>query len=142
MLISNVQWLDSQINFCLFEQTTNGKGPGVFESFNFVENDLVAILDSDLSVDPEELNHIFEIIEQGTADFVNCPKIPEIELTRINRDAVVTIIFGFSAFNKKRIGLKKIPPPIPTIPETNPRIEPIKNEINKFSFLIIIFSFS
>ena len=31
-----------------------------------------------------------------TADFVNCPKIPEIELTRINREAVVTIIFGFS----------------------------------------------
>ena len=52
---------------------------------------------------------------------------------------MVTIFFGLSAFNKKRIGLKKIPPPIPTNPETNPRIEPIEIETIKLSFLIIIF---
>lgn len=63
------------INFHLFEQSTNGKGPGVFESFEYVENELVAILDSDLSVDPEELNNIFKIIESGTADFVNCTRL-------------------------------------------------------------------
>jgi len=38
------------------------------------------------------------------------------------------MILGFSAFNKKRIGLKKIPPPMPTIPDINPRVEPIKKE--------------
>ena len=65
----------NKINFNLIEQTSNGKGPGVFESFNFVENDLVAILDSDLSVDPEELINIFEIIEKGSADFVNCTRL-------------------------------------------------------------------
>ena len=35
----------------------------------------------------------------------------------MNNDAVVTIFLGLSAFNKNKIGLKKIPPPIPTIPE-------------------------
>ena len=54
----------------------------------------------------------------------------------------MTIFLGLSAFNKKRIGLKKIPPPIPTIPEINPRMEPIVTETNKLSFLIIIFSSS
>ena len=62
------------------------------------------------------------------------------ELIRINKEAVVTMFLGLSAFNKKRIGLKKIPPPIPTIPEINPRMEPIVTETNKLSFLIIIFS--
>ena len=44
---------------------------------------------------------------------------------RINKEAVVTMFLGLSAFNKKSIGLKKIPPPIPIIPEINPRIEPV-----------------
>ena len=57
----------------------------------------------------------------------------------INNEAVVTIILGLSAFNKKRIGLKKIPPPIPIIPEINPRIEPIKIEINELSSFITKF---
>ena len=43
------------IDFHLFEQKSNGKGKGVFESFQYVKNDLVVIFDSDLSVDPEEL---------------------------------------------------------------------------------------
>ena len=36
--------------------------------------------------------------------------------------------FGLPALIKKSIGLKKIPPPIPTIPEINPRAPPIKIE--------------
>ena len=36
-----------------------------------MQNELVAILDSDISVDPEELNNFFEIIEKDLADFVN-----------------------------------------------------------------------
>ena len=74
--------------------------------------------------------------------FVSCPKIPEIELININKEAVVTIIFGFSAFIKKRIGLRNIPPPIPTIPEINPNTEPINKEIKKFNFLTIKLLFS
>ena len=68
---------------------------------------------------------------------MSCPNTPEIELTNINKEAVVTIIFGFSALSKKRIGLRNIPPPIPTIPEINPRTEPITKEIKKCNFLII-----
>ena len=48
----------------------------------------------------------------------------------------MTIFLGLSALNKKRIGLKKIPPPIPTTPETKPRIDPIIIEIKKLIFLL------
>ena len=84
----------------------------------------------------------YNIISFNIFSFVNCPKIPEIELMSINNDAVVTIFLGLSAFNKKSIGLKKIPPPIPIIPEIRPRIEPIKIDTNKCSLFIIIFSSS
>ena len=60
----------------------------------------------------------------------------------MNKDAVVTMFFGLSAFNKKSIGLRKIPPPIPTIPETNPIIDPIIKEVIKRIFFITKFSFS
>ena len=33
----------------------------------------------------------------------------------MNNEVAVTICFGLATFNKNRIGLKKIPPPIPTI---------------------------
>ena len=66
---------------------------------------------------------------------VNCPIIPEIEFIKINIEAVVTICVGFPTLNKKRIGLKKIPPPIPTTPETKPRTPPIKKDINFGIFL-------
>ena len=64
-------------------------------------------------------------------DLVSCPIIPEIEFIKINIEAVVTICAGFAALNKKRIGLKKIPPPMPTIPETKPKVHPIKTINNK-----------
>lgn len=63
------------ISFKLFTQISKGKGGGVFESFQYVENDIVAILDSDLSVDPEEMTSVFKILEDGTADFVNCTRL-------------------------------------------------------------------
>ena len=59
---------------------------------------------------------------------MNCPTTPKIELIKINTDAVVTMCFGLPAFNKKSIGLKNIPPPIPTTPETNHNIHPIAIE--------------
>ena len=34
---------------------------------------------------------------------------------------------GLAALIKKSIGLKKIPPPIPTTPERKPKTAPIKN---------------
>ena len=56
----------------------------------------------------------------------------------INKDAAVTICFVLPALSKKRIGLKKIPPPIPTTPETKPRIPPIKIEVKIGIFLKVI----
>ena len=47
----------------------------------------------------------------------------------MNNEAAVTMCFGLPALNKNKIGLKNIPPPIPTTPETNPSIPPIKTEI-------------
>ena len=46
----------------------------------------------------------------------------------MNNEAAVTMCFGLPAFIKNNIGLKKIPPPIPTTPEINPKIPPIKIE--------------
>ena len=44
---------------------------------------------------------------------------------RINNDATAAICLGYPAFIRKRIGLKNIPPPIPTTPEKKPIIDPI-----------------
>ena len=74
-----------------------------------------------------------------TEFFVNCPIIPETELIRINNEAVVTICFGLPALIKKSIGLKKIPPLIPTTPEMKPKTPPIKIETGIGIF--IYFSF-
>ena len=60
--------------------------------------------------------------------FVSWPATPKIELTKINNEAAVAICFGCPAFIKNKIGLRNIPPPIPTIPEMNPIIDPINIE--------------
>ena len=44
----------------------------------------------------------------NTFCFVNCPKTPEIEFIKINKDAEVIICLEYPAFNRKRIGLKNI----------------------------------
>ena len=54
-----------------------------------------------------------------------------------DKEAVVTMCFGLPAFIKKSIGLKKIPPPIPTTPEMKPKIPPIKIEIIIGTFLYL-----
>jgi len=55
----------------IIEQKSKGKGPGVLEAIEVSNFEIITILDSDLSVDPETLNEFFEIIENGRADFVN-----------------------------------------------------------------------
>ena len=58
-------------NISVFEQTSKGKAGAVYEVLNNCSGELIAILDADISVDPETLNDFFEIIENGYADFVN-----------------------------------------------------------------------
>ena len=55
----------------IIEQKSKGKGPGVLEAIKVSKYEIITILDSDLSVDPERLSEFFEIIENGRADFVN-----------------------------------------------------------------------
>ncbi len=55
----------------ILEQKSNGKANAVFEGLQVCTGELIAILDSDLSVDPETLIDFFQIIEDGSADFVN-----------------------------------------------------------------------
>ena len=55
----------------VFEQTKTGKANAVWESFEYVNADLVAILDADISVEPETMDEFFEILENSNADFVN-----------------------------------------------------------------------
>lgn len=60
-----------QKNIKVYEQSKNGKANAIWEGIENCNNELIAILDSDLSVDPETLSDFFEIIENGYADFVN-----------------------------------------------------------------------
>ena len=60
--------------------------------------------------------------------------IPKIELIKINNEAAVAICFGFPALIKNNIGLKNIPPPIPTTHHINPNAPPIKIEIDNGIF--------
>ena len=65
--------IESEIRFTfkLVNQSGKGKANAVWEAFSVVDNDLVAILDADISVDPETLSDFFNIIEDNRADFVN-----------------------------------------------------------------------
>lgn len=62
---------NSDFNIKLIEQSKNGKANAVWEAIALSSGDVLAILDSDLSVDPETLKDFFKIIESNSADFVN-----------------------------------------------------------------------
>ena len=53
------------------EQTLNGKANAVWEALDHSTGDCIAILDADISVDPETLPEFFSIIDNNYADFVN-----------------------------------------------------------------------
>jgi glycosyltransferase involved in cell wall biosynthesis len=59
------------IKIITLKQSKNGKANAVWEAVSIASNDLIAILDSDQSVDPETLTEFFNILESGNADFVN-----------------------------------------------------------------------
>ncbi len=61
----------SDIDIKVFNQSKNGKANAVWEGIGKCNGELIAILDSDISVDPESLIFFFEIIESGRCDFVN-----------------------------------------------------------------------
>ena len=59
------------LNIKVIEQSSKGKAGAVYEAIENSEGELLAILDSDLSVDPETLPKFLSIVEEGRADFVN-----------------------------------------------------------------------
>ena len=55
----------------VIEQTGKGKANAVWEALKLIKGETVAILDADISVEPETLTQFFEIIDNSHADFVN-----------------------------------------------------------------------
>ena len=71
-VVLNLNSIFPDIKINSFKQSLNGKANAVWEAGEASENNLIAILDSDQSVDPETLIDFFEeILENGNADFVN-----------------------------------------------------------------------
>ena len=66
-----IQQENKELDILVLEQKSKGKGPGVLEAINSSSYELITILDSDISVDPETLSDFFKIVESGRADFVN-----------------------------------------------------------------------
>ena len=60
-----------ELNILVFEQSKNGKANAVWEAIGKSSYEAIAILDSDISVDPEELTNFFDVIENTNCDFVN-----------------------------------------------------------------------
>ncbi len=54
-----------------FIQSGKGKANAVWEAIEKSNGDVIAILDADMSVDPETIEDFFEIIDNNNADFVN-----------------------------------------------------------------------
>lgn len=54
-----------------FQQTGQGKADAVHLGFAQATGDILMILDADLTVQPEDLQHFFEVIYQGQGEFIN-----------------------------------------------------------------------
>ncbi len=55
----------------LIKQTGKGKGAAIFQGFDAAKGDILMILDSDLTVAPEELPKFQDAIESGAGEFIN-----------------------------------------------------------------------
>lgn len=62
---------NSKHNVIVIQQTKNGKANAVWESLDICTGDFIAILDADISVDPEVLPEFFKLLDDNKADFVN-----------------------------------------------------------------------
>ena len=53
------------------QQTGKGKGNAVREAFDIAKNDILMILDADLTMPPEELTKFYDALASGKAEFCN-----------------------------------------------------------------------
>lgn len=60
-----------QRNCRLFKQPGKGKGDAVRTGFDAATGDVLMILDADITVPPEDLPRFYQLIENGSAEFVN-----------------------------------------------------------------------
>jgi len=67
----NISEQEKYFTIKTFTQTGKGKANAVWEAMEKIDSEVVAILDADISVDPETLPDFFEIIDKNNADFVN-----------------------------------------------------------------------
>ena len=70
-IVDKIKNENSDLIIKIHHQTKTGKANAVWEAVEKTTGDLIAILDSDLSVDPEVLPNFFEVLENNQADFVN-----------------------------------------------------------------------
>lgn len=95
------------IKIKVIEQSGSGKANAVWEAFKYVNSETIAILDADISVEPESLEGFFEIIENNYADFVNGTRlIYEMEkdaMRYINKIGNIFFQFLISLIIKKKL---------------------------------------
>lgn len=60
-----------QRNCRLLKQSGKGKGDAVRTGFDAATGDVLMILDADITVPPEDLPRFYQLIEDGSAEFVN-----------------------------------------------------------------------
>ena len=53
------------------QQEGKGKGDAVRKGFDMANNDILMILDADLTVAPEDLPRFYQAISEGTGEFIN-----------------------------------------------------------------------
>ncbi len=70
-MMNEISDIFSNFIFKVVIQSETGKANAVWEALEVVENEVIAILDADISVEPETLSDFFNIIEKNSADFVN-----------------------------------------------------------------------
>ena len=58
-------------NCSLLKQSGKGKGDAVRAGFGIAKNDVLMILDADITVPPEDLPRFYELMADGSAEFVN-----------------------------------------------------------------------
>jgi len=60
-----------KIDVSVYKQRGEGKADAVRLGFNKAKNDILIILDADLTVDPVELPKFYKVLSEGYADFAN-----------------------------------------------------------------------
>ena len=70
-VINDDEFKKKKFTIKAFKQNSTGKKNAVFTGFNKAKNEILMILDGDLTVKPEELSKFWNKISSGEAEFIN-----------------------------------------------------------------------